>query len=251
MGKPHIIINIPKPCHEDWDKMTPEMHGRFCGSCSKSVIDFSTWSDAQLYNFFASNNERICGRFMATQVGRQIHFPPQPHSRLYRIAVALGLTLLFVQGSDLKAQTKVPMVVQTVADSVKVNDSITHIDSVSITGTVTDMKKEPIINASVRLTQNGKLVGGAITDFDGKYRFTKLDAGLYDITFSYIGMKTQTITAVVTIPSEITELNVILANDGKQLMEMGVIYYCPKPMSDKYVPDKTTIRRDRLKNLGY
>ena len=38
-------LYIPKPCHEDWNKMTPTQQGKFCSSCSKQVIDFSLMSD--------------------------------------------------------------------------------------------------------------------------------------------------------------------------------------------------------------
>ena len=32
---------IPNPCHEDWNKMTPEDKGRHCSVCDKVVIDFT------------------------------------------------------------------------------------------------------------------------------------------------------------------------------------------------------------------
>lgn len=40
-------IQIPDPCNEDWDKMTPSKKGAFCKVCSKEVFDFtkSTHSD--------------------------------------------------------------------------------------------------------------------------------------------------------------------------------------------------------------
>ena len=32
-------ITIPKPCNKDWNSMSPNKKGRFCNSCSKTVID--------------------------------------------------------------------------------------------------------------------------------------------------------------------------------------------------------------------
>ena len=45
MKDQNIIIRIPEPCHEDWNKMTPDTNGKFCGSCQKSVFDFSNKTD--------------------------------------------------------------------------------------------------------------------------------------------------------------------------------------------------------------
>ena len=32
---------IPEPCHENWNKMTPQEQGRHCAVCSKVVVDFT------------------------------------------------------------------------------------------------------------------------------------------------------------------------------------------------------------------
>lgn len=35
-------ISIPIPCFEDWDKMTSKANGKYCNSCNKLVVDFTT-----------------------------------------------------------------------------------------------------------------------------------------------------------------------------------------------------------------
>ena len=40
--------SIPNPCSEDWNTMTPDDNGRFCGSCQKVVIDFTTYSTHEI-----------------------------------------------------------------------------------------------------------------------------------------------------------------------------------------------------------
>ncbi len=82
-----------------------------------------------------------------------------------------------------------------------------------ILGVVTDKKKEPIINATVKVTQGGVLKGGGITDYDGKYSVKPLDPGLYDVTVSYTGMQPKTITGVVVTAGDRTEVNVMLEFD--------------------------------------
>ncbi|PWB27767.1 hypothetical protein [Flavobacterium sp. HTF] len=62
-------ITIPEPCHENWDKMTPKENGRFCMSCSKTVIDFTAMLPAEIQQFFIQNqNKKICGRFRKSQL---------------------------------------------------------------------------------------------------------------------------------------------------------------------------------------
>lgn len=62
-------ISIENPCHEDWQTMTPETQGRFCGACEKTVVDFTTMSDAEILQYFSKPSvEKTCGRFRAEQL---------------------------------------------------------------------------------------------------------------------------------------------------------------------------------------
>lgn len=36
-----IHFDIASHCSESWDQMTPQTRGRFCGSCQKTVVDFT------------------------------------------------------------------------------------------------------------------------------------------------------------------------------------------------------------------
>jgi hypothetical protein len=63
-------ISINEPCHENWDKMTPNDKGAFCLSCQKNVIDFSCKTIKEIKSFFQkkSDSEIVCGRFDETQL---------------------------------------------------------------------------------------------------------------------------------------------------------------------------------------
>jgi hypothetical protein len=62
-------ISIPKPCHEDWNKMSPEERGRFCDKCSKCVLDFTTSTEEQINDFIEKHEgEKLCGRFRNDQI---------------------------------------------------------------------------------------------------------------------------------------------------------------------------------------
>lgn len=96
-------IVMPKPCSKHWDEMTPKENGRFCLSCSKSVIDFTTMLPDEVQRFFIQNqNENICGRFRKSQLETiTVHIPSQVlftqihYHKMFLLAlfVAMGSTL--------------------------------------------------------------------------------------------------------------------------------------------------------------
>ncbi|MCD6018754.1 MAG: hypothetical protein K0S53_1875 [Bacteroidetes bacterium] len=62
-------ISIKKPCHENWESMTLNEQGAFCGKCVKTVIDFSAKSLDEIKIFFElKQNEKVCGRFETQQL---------------------------------------------------------------------------------------------------------------------------------------------------------------------------------------
>src|SRR6187399_1832792 len=75
MSKP-FQLTIPKPCHEDWNKMTPDEKGRFCSSCQKQVVDFTMMNNQQLAAFFKKpSTGSVCGRFNNDQLNQDLQVP--------------------------------------------------------------------------------------------------------------------------------------------------------------------------------
>ena len=68
-------LTIPKPCHENWEAMTPAEKGKFCGACQKTVIDFSNMGDREVAQYFKKPAGNLCGRFHADQLERVIDVP--------------------------------------------------------------------------------------------------------------------------------------------------------------------------------
>ncbi len=62
-------VLIKEPCNQHWGSMMPGKEGRFCQQCTKTVNDFTRYTDAELQAYFASKPEgKFCGRFRAGQV---------------------------------------------------------------------------------------------------------------------------------------------------------------------------------------
>lgn len=73
-----LLISIPTPCHEKWDKMTPNEQGAFCTVCSKTVIDFTSKSEEEVKKYFFQNRQKsTCGRFRNTQLSEAENLLPQ------------------------------------------------------------------------------------------------------------------------------------------------------------------------------
>ena len=64
-----FLISIPKPCHENWNEMSPRDKGAFCKVCAKTVIDFTSLSDEEVKNYFLKyQDQKTCGRFRNQQL---------------------------------------------------------------------------------------------------------------------------------------------------------------------------------------
>ncbi len=104
----------------------------------------------------------------------------------------------------------------------------------TIRGVISDKEtKEPIPFANVVLYRNGAQVGGAKTDFEGKFQINSIEPGSYDVEFRYVGFGTQRKNGVIVNSDKITFLNDIqLSSTDKITDDVEVIYYVV-PLIDK------------------
>lgn len=120
-------ITIPKPCHENWNAMTPIEKGRFCSSCAKTVVDFTKKSAIEIQDYLVENkNEKVCGHFYKKQLDAivieipQVTFHQQlSFQKLFILALffVMGTTLFSCQYSNGKKQKIENIVIQ---DSIKI-----------------------------------------------------------------------------------------------------------------------------------
>lgn len=147
-----VNYKIEEPCHADWDQMKPEARGRFCSSCSKTVVDFSTMSDFSIVNYLENNkHQSVCGRFAEDQLDKTYLLPKQNHLpfQFDLRAVALGLALSTFSALPSQAQT---------SPIIEMHDSITE-PKVMVQGAVAmsyDHSNEKFVSGKVKL--NGKRV---------------------------------------------------------------------------------------------
>ncbi len=103
--KKGYAVYIPEPCHEDWQQMTPAAQGRFCQSCAKHVVDFSTMSDEQILNHISKAAGGMCGRFANEQLQRPLMPAKQETKKTWWLAAMLPLVMLFEKAGAQKKTT--------------------------------------------------------------------------------------------------------------------------------------------------
>lgn len=130
MKSKSVQYAIQDPCHANWNEMQPEVQGRFCNSCEKSVVDFTTMSDFSIVNYLENHkDEKVCGRFTQPQLNRVYQLNPAVSYPLFDLrAVVLGLALTTFSAVHGFSQTepqepvKIDTTIQQIPDPVIMGD---------------------------------------------------------------------------------------------------------------------------------
>ncbi|MCB0699525.1 MAG: carboxypeptidase regulatory-like domain-containing protein [Chitinophagales bacterium] len=174
-----IQISIPQPCNEDWNKMTPQEKGRFCDSCQKCIIDFSRYSDKELYEYLIENaGKKLCGRFRSSQLNRSILPPAQPHSTLYKWMIAAGMALVFTAVPDSPVFAQAPHTQEQISHTDKQPNSTGK--NVQITGKVHSYDGAIVSKATVIISYGG-ITNQTTTNEHGEYHFSRIALGNHTI----------------------------------------------------------------------
>ncbi|WP_298514554.1 carboxypeptidase-like regulatory domain-containing protein [uncultured Kordia sp.] len=198
MKHPELIVKIPEPCHEDWNKMSPTEKGKFCQVCTKEVVDFTAKSDEEVLRYL-SNNGNICGRFHGSQLNRTLIADRKKRNHWLSYAASLLLPMtLFSQETKISEQktTNTEQIDTSGFKSLKIssldrktnrNTNVQN-DSITVNGTITDDSGLPLPGASIFIKGTGN---GTTADFDGNY---KIKARKKDqLVFAYVGFNSKTI----------------------------------------------------------
>lgn len=218
-------IDIPKPCPEKWENMTPNNLGRHCDSCAKTVVDFRNLSDFEIKNFLSHQKETICAAMKPGQMNRELHLPTYSTSIDLR-AVAMGLSVLALSGTVLAHSELAP------------TTTLHHQTYISPTLAETETEEAQLIQDTIRvliidkasgegmpfakvriLDSNSTLLGGAISDLDGHITIVRpetsqdkqLHLEISSVGYKSIEMKWDELKAKssLTLEAEETELFII------------------------------------------
>ena len=209
-------IHVPKPCHEDFGKMTPTEKGKFCKSCSKEVIDFTSLTNTEIADLILKNNN-LCGRFREDQLNKEIH--NYQISSLPKVAAGLALLSTLLSTNPLYSQSKKAQTEKIEIKNQFTINNDTLVQDIVLKGKVRDESGDL---PGVNITLKGSKIS-AETDFDGNFsiKIPNKKRKSIILVFSYLGYKKQEID-VLKIKKP---LDVTLKEDEELLGEVVVVGY--------------------------
>jgi hypothetical protein len=208
-----LQLTIPDPCHENWSQMTAVEKGRFCAACQKNVYDFTKSTDREIINAY-EKDQKLCGRFLNTQLDRELVIPKERKS-IWLASIFFGIISLF--NSKVAAQEK-PKTEQTDSKHKNSDKTNTGVELKNgekvITGIVSDASG-PIPGAFVVVQGTAR---GVQTNFDGTYKIKAKEGE--KLVYSFMGM----INVIKTV-SHSNIMNTELKDDPKSLQEAVITGY--------------------------
>ncbi|MBA9078502.1 carboxypeptidase-like regulatory domain-containing protein [Rufibacter quisquiliarum] len=168
-----LTVSIPTPCQEDWTAMTPHSQGRYCQSCQKTVVDFTTMTDAEVVHWLGKQKGETCGRFKNKQLERELMPTPISQNKWTWKAAALGV-LVWISAKDTHAKEKPPTstfqqthLSSDIPSPNQPNEYFSSDSTLILKGQILDsLSKKPLSGVSIVL--KGTTIG-APTDMEGNF----------------------------------------------------------------------------------
>lgn len=177
--------------------MPPHEQGRFCGSCQKTVVDFTMMSDQEVLNYFLKADHNVCGRFADDQLNKELKITENKK----RFSWAYVWNILMATFLAAKANAQITPIIKKPVEpvkeiSIKVG-KVAHVPQANtskpavINGKVVDeSNNQPVIGASIRIKGTGS---GCMADTAGNFSLKVEKKDGVVLEFSAIGYETQTL----------------------------------------------------------
>jgi hypothetical protein len=267
-----VHLNIPEPCHENWQQMTPNEQGRHCMSCQKTVVDFTLMSDQGILDYISRASTSVCGRFNNDQLDKTYAEKKVKPVFSFRYAWNVVVATFLLTGSAATAQTsktlqkkaavekkgkpKINIQPKTQGEvkSVKLNPNVRHVTlgiigvppeaptryempALKIFGFIRDSAtKKPVGFASVRVKGTK---AGISADENGRYELPMVDgSGRLALVVSAIGYATR---EYIVNANSFKETEILLTAAADELSPVVVI---AGPVMGKIVRINPEVKKD-------
>jgi carboxypeptidase-like protein/type IX secretion system substrate protein len=220
--KKFIQLQVPRPCHENWNKMTETDKGRFCSSCRKEVVDFSLMSDKQILEYISKSHNHICGRFTEPQLNRDMIINKERKLTWLKYFMHVIIPALLISNKSSAQQIKITdsitctqpklfndeVIVGTVG-GLMIQEKNKH-QPILINGKVTDESGETLAGATIMIKGTKR---GTVTDQNGNFQLS-IPGKSKQVTLvsSYVGYDAKEIQLDLgKVPSGVININMLMS----------------------------------------
>ena len=216
-------VAIAEPCLQNWDEMDKREGFNFCKACSKNVIDFSGYTNAEIISVLAGASSSVCGRLSKTQLNQlNYHLSIVPTSNRnwmkYLGVLAIGVSVFVM---DVRAENfKTP---------IEITNSINNRTHVSkpvvlkkIYGYVIGADNKPAVGIRLVIADTKFF---SITDKNGRYEITLDDK--FDVSKNKLVVESLQYHAILTLDFSKGKQNNLKLQKAESMI-MGKIMIAPK-----------------------
>lgn len=182
-------INIPEPCSENWNEMTPSDKGAFCKKCAFDVYDFTNKSGDEIREVLTLNiGSRVCGHINKAQLEElnsdfsswQVN-NKQSYQRawIFTLFVVFGMTLFSCEEDEEPVVEKFQKVGQTILIETEPSE-ILEIEATLGEVSVTKAVETPFIEANTIEPQDYKSAIRGMISYQEKNLQTQEELPLID-----------------------------------------------------------------------
>lgn len=213
-------ISVPKPCAEDWNKMSGGEKSRFCGICEKNVYNISAMTTREADKLLFENTEKVCIRMEKDAHGKVKTLKNQLHQITRQAPIAAGVlsatlafsAVTFAQSEPVRINPAKVNIIQTAKD-----DASKPI----ISGTVYDEQNAVVPNVNITLRNiKNNLIQKVVSNRQGDYQFTNVEPSVYEIETDdgYLGFKKFVAKKIEVSGKNNLQLNIILQIKESEVM---------------------------------
>jgi carboxypeptidase family protein len=240
-------LRIASPCPARWEQMNGNDRARFCELCNLHVYNIAELTAREAKSLIADTEGRICARLYRRPDGTVItkDCPVGLRAirrRVARIAGAAFATILSLCGGAFGQKKEDNACKQQVVITRGVSDTS------DVTGTILDPLGAVVPSAKLTITEvASKKSREGESDAQGKFRFSGLAPGVYELAVAAVGFKPLVVAELKVAAKETANVEAIL----KQTLDQPItgIIDLPLQYPDTSKPGVTIFNEKMIRSL--
>lgn len=225
---------IPKPCHENWNTMTPQEKGRLCDVCTKVVVDFTKKTPVEVDKIMSEAEGSVCGNFNVNQLNQEaqqkvFRKPSNLFNRNFKY-FAMSVFGFFALNKKAEAQLKGKVAIR--GDVAPIDYHDTNSETTTLKGTINKNDGKPAGGASIKIMSGGVEIAQTKAMANGTYS-VKIEPGKIvsrkvNVLVDHSYYETKTVNDLYISKAE-NKLNVTL---DEMYMLLGEVAFVEPPVKD-------------------